>query len=610
MTLSGWRHTIGQAGYLLLLLFICLLPVLPNWFDQRLPATHEVYRYLLLADWFRDALAADVWYPRWLPEMNGGFGYPEFVFYQPAYFFINALLSFWVDPSLLRQLLTVSLIALVGGLGVHRLARCHVTPLPALLLTACFQLAPYIHTNLYLRGDLSEWMVSELVPWPVYFLLQSCQGVAEGTVRERFLNWLGLTLFTAVLCYSHPVALMFLPPLLLFIGGICLTKSAPGRRLIAGGELLGAVVVGLALSSPYWLTVLLMKPLVHVTAVLDGFIAWKNTVSLQYLLFGSLIEGKGFQEFLGAPFVAAALAGWWFGRKKPFIFAAGVVYLIMVVAMTPFGQLFWKLYPFSLLQFPWRLTVFVPLLQVVCLIGFLEPTSGWRFGKRWLFGGCCMLAAWSLWGHFGFRPAETPDSALQFNQESLACLRNFAQTGTIGRYVSTLDAGEWTPLTAVGISALPARGEMRSECNEIRQALSGITAAMGLPDMFNVPPVSRPLLETSQSDWIVYQNPAHTPFRLDYTLHGEKPVVLTINQIYLPGWKIMANANEIERLDIEQSLLPDGRMQLRLSSGKWRLRAWYDGPPGWQLRSVLIVALCGIAGFYWLYRLGRCNETE
>jgi len=609
------RTLVYRMVQLSLLLLVSLYPVLPSWFDQRLPTTHEGYRYLLLSDWFTDAIAAGVWYPRWIPEMNGGFGYPEFVFYQPGYFFINALVSIGVAPLLLRQVCTLSLVALVGGSGVYCLARRYVAPAPSLLLVACFQLAPYVHTNLYMRGDLSEWMVQELVPWPIFFLLQLCRPEANETVRHRFLGWLGLAVSTAVICYSHPVGLMFLPPILLVMGGICLVPDARGHlgRLVVGGELIGAIILGLVMSSPYWFTVLTMKPHVNVAAALDGFVAWKNTVPLSHLLFGSLISGKGYWEFLGAPFVVAALAGCWFGRKEPFILGAGLAYIVMVFAMTPLGQLIWRIYPFSLLQFPWRLAVFAPVLQVICLVGWCNLSGAWRIGKLWLLGGFFLLACWSLSNHFGFRSAETQGSALRINHESLACLRSFAQTGSPGRYVSTIDAGEWMPLTAKGIASVPARGEIRPECDVTRQAMAGIAAKAGVSDMFSLAPVPRPLLEVQQQDWQVRQNEVHTAFKLDYHLSGGIQTLLTINQVYLPGWTVVANGTTISRSTLEQNLSPDGRMQLDLPPGEWRIQAWYGGPPGWRLRNVLIATLCGIAAIYWLYRwhaTGRSYEQH
>ncbi len=586
-----------------LLLVVSLSPVIPNWLAPGLPATHEGYRYLLLSDWFADALASGVWYPRWLPEMNGGFGYPQFVFYQPAYFFLNALVSLVAEPLFLRQLLTLSLIALLGGLGVYLLARRFTSPGYALLLVFLFQAAPYVHTNLFVRGDLSEWMVQQLIPWPIYFLLRYCDEWQSGLLHRRMLHWLGIALGTALLCYCHPVALMFLPLLLVCLGGGCLLKKRPLPPIIIWGEPAAAIGLGLALSSPYWLTVMQMKPQVNVAAVLDGFVAANNTVGLQHLLWGSL-QHQSFREFLGLPFVLATLLGWWHGRKQPFIFSAGVAYLLLILLITPAGNWFWQLYPFSLLQFPWRLAVFAPLLQIICMLGLLgvAGTGQARIGRGWLAGGVCLLALWSWHGHFGWKPAEPPGSPVRFDQQALACLRNFAQTGSPGRYVTTLDAAEWLPRTAAGIVTTPARGGLSLDCGQTQQAMAGLAITMGMPGLYDLQPEPRPLLEVDQRGWRVQPVPGSSGFRLDYQLSGTVAVNVTINQIYLPGWMVTLNGLPLSRSELERRLLPDGRMRLVLPPGTWQLQAWYDGPPGWQSRNWLIVILCGFAAIYWSYR--------
>jgi hypothetical protein len=585
----------------------CLYPLIPNWLDRRLPATHEGYRYLLLSDWFRDAMAAGIWYPRWLPEMNGGFGYPAFVFYQPGYFFLNAAVSLFAEPLFLRQLLTLSVVALLGGCGVYLLARCFTSSGYALLLVLLFQIAPYVHTNLFLRGDLSEWMALELMPWPVYFLLQFCRSAEGGVIRHRLFNWLGLALATASVCYCHPVALMFLPLLLLFIGAVGLSKSAPARPFVAWGELAGGVVLGLALSSPYWLTVMLMKPYVNVAAALDGFVAWKNTIVLEQLLFGSLLGKDGFKEMVGAPFAVCALVGWWRGRKQPFIFGAGLAYLAMLLLITPAGQWFWRLYPFSLLQFPWRLVVFAPLLQIICMLGLLGAAGSGqsRIGMGRLVGGVCLLALWSLHGHFGWKPAEPPGTSVRFDQQALACLRNFAQTGQPGRYVTKLDAGEWMPLTAAGIATTPARGTLLPNCEDLQRVMAGLAIQMGMPGLYDLQPEPRPLLEVDQQGWLVSTQPPSSMFRLDYQLSGTVPVNVTINQIYLPGWMVMLNGLPLSLTNLERHLLPDGRIRLAVPPGEWHLQAWYDGPPGWRIRNTVMAALCSLAAVYWAYRWSR-----
>ncbi|MNT90804.1 hypothetical protein D3C72_2317960 [compost metagenome] len=54
---------------------------------------------------------------------------------------------------------------------------------------------------------------------------------------------------------------------------------------------------------------------------------------------------------------------------------------------------------------------------------------------------------------------------------------------------------------------------------------------------------------------------------------------------------------------IEEQLLPDGRMQVRLAAGEHTITAHYDGPPGSKQRNVAIGLALLLAAAYWLRRL-------
>lgn len=604
---SAWR----SGSFFLLLVVIAVSPVVPGWLDPRLPDTHEHFRYLLLSDWFLDSLRAGNWYPRWLPEMNGGFGYPEFVFYQPGYFFVNAFASLFADDPLLRQLLALSAIALAGGLGVYRLARCFVAARHALLAVAVFQLAPYVHINLFVRGDLSEWMALELAAWPVYFLHRFVDAAAAGLARQRCMAWTGLCLSTAVVCYSHPVAVMFLPPLLLVLGGGSLigSRAATGHRRTALLELCGAVFMGLALSAPYWMTVATMKHLVNTDAALGAYFeTWNNTTPIQYLLFGSFLKGASFNdhEFLGAPFVLLSLAGCWYGRKIPLVRWAGLAYLAILFALTPWAKALWHVYPLKLLQFPWRLAVFAPVLQVVCMMGFKQmPLHAPRLRGALLLGGLGLLAAWSFAGHRGFQPFELVGP---LGRAELSCLKSFAQSARPGSVVSTLDAGEWLPRTSLpGIASLSPREApaTSSACRPVQERLTAILAGKAPGVDFFPTAEPREWIEAAERDWQIDRGPRHTPFMLEYQLSGDATTAITINQLYLPGWVVTVNGNRLEREDIERGLRPDGRMQVALPPGTWRIQAWYDGPPGWRMRDWSLLVLSAMAAIYWTTRLRK-----
>jgi len=584
-----------------LLTMISLYPVWPNWFNPTLPETGEKTRYVLLGEWFADSMAAGNWFPRWLPDLNGGYGYPEFVFYQPGYFFLNALTAQLTGDFLLRQLLTLSLVAIAGGCGVYCLMRCYVRPCYALLMVAVFQIAPYVHINLYVRGDLSEWMALQLTPWPVFFL-QRLVVQSPDSPGRRLLSWLGLSFSTAVVCYTHPVGVMFLPPLLLFIGGVVLkidpTLSSE-KRLFRSRDLLTSLAMALAISAPYWMTVILMKPYVNIQSAFEGgYQAWRNTAGFVEMSVGSLLH-KNATEFLGAPFMLFALAGALAGKRLPLISGAGLAYLAIVLAISPLGRPLWEIPPFSFMQFPWRLACFAPLLQVICFAGFFSI----RFSRQivrnaTLATAVVILAAWSH-GHYGFEPHEPFGAPL--TQNDFTCMKGFARIALPGSFLRTLDARELLPHTAWQSRLLPARGTwtVPDECNGLKEHFYGYSQ-LSFP---------RPLVEASQPGWQALPGTKNSPYHIDYTLSGTTAADIVINQIYLPGWIILVNEKPVSRTYVENNVKPDGRMHLQLQPGHWRIQAWYDAPPGHRSITMIIVLAFMLSLLYWLRQWRRQTES-
>ncbi|MCX5875939.1 MAG: hypothetical protein NT087_06550 [Deltaproteobacteria bacterium] len=599
-----------MLSFSLALLAIALIPLWPNWVEQVLPATHEWYRYMLLADWFANAQSSGIFYPRWLPQMNGGFGYPQFVFYQPGYFFLHSWTVAVTDDFLLRQLLTLSLIAFLGGLGTYCLARCFVAPGAALVLVMLFQIAPYSHINLYVRGDLSEWMVLQLLPWPFFFLFKFIGIRAIRRWRERALTWLGLSLSTALVCYCHPVALLFLPLLLCVAGGLCLWRSQSSSSSHVkqiGMELICAILLGLVLSSPYWLSVVMMKPFANTKVALIGqFEAWKNTASLFNILFGSFGNPKTFNgtEFIGAPFALLALAGAWFGRRIPPVFAAGLMYMAIVVLITPAGQWLWRIYPFLLIQFPWRLAVFVPLLQTLCMLGFWQiPIIYPGFPKKslaiGLAGAVGILVAWSPILRTGFKPLDIVHGHA-LTQQELLCLQDFAQIALPGTYLTTLDAGEWQPANVVRSLPSTARGAPGDQgCQSTQRRVIQMVDQAGHPPVFGQSD-PRPWVEVMSANWAISPLPGASPYNLASQMKGSEATSVVINQLYLPGWRIMVDDQPLTRQEIERRLMPDGRMRIDLTPGNHSIQAWYDGPLYWQVRDFIIGLAIMTALAYWL----------
>ena len=113
-------------------------------------------------------LAGGERFPRWTPDLYGGYGYPTFVFYAPATYYLLAALATLPGTGLgaaYQVAGAVAAVALVAG--AYALGWTLWRNGPAALLTAgAVAYAPYaLPTNLFLRGAVPEVAGLALLVW-------------------------------------------------------------------------------------------------------------------------------------------------------------------------------------------------------------------------------------------------------------------------------------------------------------------------------------------------------------------------------------------------------------------------------------------------------------
>jgi hypothetical protein len=119
------RYTAYCFITLVILIFAALplMPMINGWYW---PSVHEDVRYAVLVDYFTAAFREGFLYPRWLPELTGGYGYPLFVFYQPGYFFLALPFDLLFDDPMISSGMALLVLvepaptACVDGLAVRR----------------------------------------------------------------------------------------------------------------------------------------------------------------------------------------------------------------------------------------------------------------------------------------------------------------------------------------------------------------------------------------------------------------------------------------------------------------------------------------------------------
>jgi hypothetical protein len=519
--------------------------------------SHEELRYVVLADLFASALREGIAYPRFLPDLYGGYGYPTFCFYQPGFFWLAAL--FAALPLALHHALALELLFLLyaGGLGAFRLGEILAGRAFGLFGAALFLWTPYLYADLYVRGDLSEAMALLLGPWPLFFAIDLDRRLGTGAAPAPAM--LGLAASVAAQLLAHPVPALALLPAVAATSLALARGSAQGRaaRLRAAASL----AAGVALASPWWAGLLALRDHVGFERLVGGFYAPEaHGVSVGQLVsnawgFGAATAGgadDGMSLQLGAVHLAlaaaGALAGW---RSRP-VRVAAIGYALFVLLMLDAASPFWAhAGPLRLVQFPWRLLAATATLQLVCALGLRSWTAALPASAE------AAVLAGILFAAVGWHAPQL--SVVGGAADPGEILRDYHARVKRESFESFAYRDEFLPL---GATRRPER-----------------------PRDFEAPPVH---LEGAGRVRALAISSAH---RIAVEIEVAGPARVVLEQLWLPGWEVRLDGREISAAELAASLSPEGFARIGLPrAGRHRLEARYGGPPGAGLRAAGIAA--------------------
>lgn len=206
-------------------------------------STHDMPSHLTVMQQFDKVLRSGVLYPRWLPDINKGYGIATLNFYPPGFYYVtslvNAVVKDWVDTLFVIAVLSLA----VSGIAFYMLSRLFYERLGSIVAALFYMLLPYYLLDLFWRGALPEFLGFVFLPLIMYFAyLVGAQG--------RLHHYAGLGLFYGLHLLTHlPVALLFSYALVFF----AVVWSVRERNWRIAARLAGAMSIGLLLSAIYWL---------------------------------------------------------------------------------------------------------------------------------------------------------------------------------------------------------------------------------------------------------------------------------------------------------------------------------------------------------------------
>jgi hypothetical protein len=422
-----------------------------------------------------------------------------------------------------------------------------------------FLLTPYIYVDLFVRGDLSELTSMLWTPWPLYFLFK----IKNASDRHKSLlllysTCIGLSLVLVIT--SHPATALFYFP------AFCIFSLAVSYETIKFNFFFlkyafAGIIIGLVLSSPYWLTVFQLKKYVNLQNATAGYYqATNHLVSLKQLVslfwgFGGSAPGPydqmSFQ--LGLIHFFLATVGFIVCRKKMYFSISYGLYLFYIFLMTPTSHILWSnIKILKLAQFPWRILSVTAVFQLICICGIAELFRNNKKAECYkiiLYIGIIILTAYIHRDQFTVNNYYKSDNILEE-------LKSYKKN-QLHHFISLTSANEYLPLSASNFDASP-RGVLNTP-------------------LFQCFPES-----------LTYGLKDHSPYHLHFSVLNESTVKIIINQFYFPGWRVFVNGEKISDDLLRENANSDGLIQFFISSGKMKtIEAYYDGPPCWRYRNLI-----------------------
>ena len=554
--LPPWLVALGASSALLLVSLPALWPALRLGLTASADGLLHVLRIALLATYQREAL----FFPRWMPDLVLGYGYPLLSFYGPSTYFLASLFVLaGADPALALWT-TLLLLLLLAGAGVYLLLldlvraaegwRRHAA---ALVGATGYLYAPYLLINLYARGAVAEVGAQMLLPW----ILWALRRIFYASHPAPYLLIFALT--TALLALTHNISLLFMPPVLLLFALALFwqTRHQPHSAGRLGLAVLGALAA-LGVSSFFWLPLVLERSNLAETAFqIAARYVGENTWTLE--------------NFLDL--------GW------PYTYSTAI---------------------------PFRLGAVQLLLAVLGFVLLPRRSAEWWLLLAVLLGSCLLVTRWALplWlGSDLLLIAQFPWRLLAVASLPLALfpagivLRVRPPAGAVGIALGTVavivagqhpSAAAFRPLldqpVSIGRPAV-AQFELQTRAYGTSSSSEFLPRWAG-PDLFGA------AAATDQASPIRgVQIETASPVQLSAVLTNSAPIDLKFTQFYFPGWSATVDGQQV-------SLTPDparGLLSLALPAGSHRIAVAATGTALQQGAAWLSLATLGLlAAGFWL----------
>ena len=344
---------------------------------------HDTLSHLLMSRNFSNQFWSGDIYPRWLWQLNAGFGSPVFHFYGPVPFYVAACLKplFSNDPEGWHQIgLAASMALILSGFSAYAWLRNISGEKAALAGAVLYMVVPYhLSIDFYQRFSFGELWGFVWMPLILLFV----RGIAKHDNKAI----IGLAVSYSLLVMTHlPTTLLFSPLVLIY----ALWAPEYGARLQSFMRVSAGMAVGMGLSAVYLLPALTQQGDANFDVMRSGHFLFQNSfLSLPESLFdGSRRFSSGLARSMTLLLVvmlvvrlhSKKLTDDRKRREQQFWVVVAVVAFMMMLGPS---EPIWQLFPlFQKVQFAWRLGAIMTLATVAIVSLWVETAGCFRIFRN------------------------------------------------------------------------------------------------------------------------------------------------------------------------------------------------------------------------------------
>ena len=389
-----WPAVVGGVVMAGLASSVCYPMTKLWWFEG-----HEWLAYLIrLYEWMRDWHDGQL-FPRWAPDLAGGYGMPHFVFFAPGVFLGAGPFMLLGAPLEVALKIWMAIVGIAGGLGAFLLVRGETRRDDAALVAAvAYIFTPYRFVDLYMRGDLAEYAALCFIPLALWCYRELARCRPE--LRVRFA--LGASVSHALILISHTIVGQWATEAIALVALLSILPAWFRGDRRPGLATLLAMAGAVGLAAFYVLPALLEKKFASLEFLTNGYytasdhlVPWQLFFRFRY--FDYNVDGI-FRDpasirmpfTIGIPLAACAGLALLclFARGSRRRLVPGLIWWLLVAVllylMTPSAEQLWPALPFGeYIGFPWRLLALVATFGAAAVgatwAAAIPPGSRWRW---------------------------------------------------------------------------------------------------------------------------------------------------------------------------------------------------------------------------------------